>query len=81
MISPVLIRVDKGLKDKFQRLSRIEQKSINEKVRELMEEYVKEHDMEAAMRSLWDEIGQSLKKKGYKRSDVSKMIKDVRTGR
>jgi len=81
MVSPVLIRVDKGLKDKFQRLSRIEQKSINEKVRELMEEYVKEHDMEAAMRSLWDEIGQSLKKKGYKRSDVSKMIKDVRTGR
>ena len=81
MVSPVLIRVDKGLKDKFQRLSRIEQKSINAKVRELMEEYVKEHDMEAAMRSLWDEIGQSLKKKGYKRSDVSKMIKDVRTGR
>ena len=81
MISQVLIRVDKELKDRFQRLSRTEQKSINEKVRELMEEYVKEHDMEAAMKSLWDEIGQSLKKKGYKRSDVSKMIKDVRTGR
>ena len=81
MVSQVLIRVDKGLKDKFQRLSRTEQKSVNEKVRELMEEYVKEHDMEAAMRSLWDEIGQSLRKKGYKASDVSKMIKEVRTGR
>jgi predicted DNA-binding protein len=81
MVSQVLIRVDKGLKDKFQRLSRTEQKSINEKVRELMEEYVKEHDMEAAMRSLWDEIGRSLKKKGYKASDVDKVIKEVRTGR
>ena len=66
MVSQVLIRVDKELKNKFQRISRIEQKSVNEKVRELMEEYVKEHDMEGAMRSLWDEIGQSLTKKGYK---------------
>src|SRR3972149_2117084 len=81
MVSQVLIRVDKELKDKFRRLSRREQKSVNEKVRELMEEYVKEHDMEAAMRSLWDEIGQSLRKKGYKASDVSRMIKEVRTGR
>ena len=81
MVSQVLIRVDKELKDKFQRLTRTEQKSVNEKVRELMEEYVKEHDMEATLRSLWDEIGQSLRKKGYKASDVSKMIKEVRTGR
>jgi predicted DNA-binding protein len=81
MVSQVLIRLDKELKDKFQRLSRTEQKSLNEKVRELMEEYVKEHDMGAAMRSLWDEIGQSLRKKGYKASDVNKMIKEVRTGR
>ncbi len=81
MGSQVLIRVDKELKDKFQQMSRREQKSVNEKVRELMEEYVKEHDMETAMRSLWDEIGQSLKKKGYKASDVGKMIKEVRKGR
>ena len=81
MVSQVLIRVDKELKDKFQRLSRTEQKSVNEKVRELMEDYVKEHDMGAAMRTLWDEIGQSLRKKGYKASDVRKMIKEVRTGR
>jgi predicted DNA-binding protein len=80
MVSQILIRVDKELKDKFQRLSRMEQKSVNKKVRELMEEYVKDHDMEAAMRSLWDEIGQSLRKKGYKASDVNKMVKEVRTG-
>ena len=81
MVSQILIRVDKELKDQFRRLSRTEQKSVNEKVRELMEEYVKDHDMEAAMRSLWDEIGQSLRKKGYKASGVNKMIKEVRAGR
>jgi hypothetical protein len=81
MVSQILIRVDKQLKDKFRRLSRMEQKSVNGKVRELMEEYVKDHSMETAMRSLWDEIGGSLKKKGHKASDVKKMIKEVRSGR
>jgi len=81
MVSQILIRVDKELKDKFQRLSRTEQKSVNKKIRELMEDYVKDHSIEPAMRSLWDEIGQSLKRKGYKASDVNKMIKEVRTGR
>jgi predicted DNA-binding protein len=81
MVSQILIRVDKELKDKFKRLSRTEQKSVNEKVRELMEDYVKDHNMEAAMRNLWDEIGKSLRKNGYKISDVNKKIKEVRTGR
>ncbi len=79
MTSQILIRVDKDLKDKFQRLSRIEQKSVNEKIRELIEEYVREHSMEASMKSLWDEIGQSIKKKGYRQSDVDKMIRKART--
>jgi len=81
MTSQILIRVDKELKDHFQRLSRIEQKSVNEKIRELIEEYVREHDMEAAMKRLWDEIGQSLKRKGYRTSDVDKMIRKVRAGK
>ncbi|MGO8988067.1 MAG: hypothetical protein ACLQGU_22200 [bacterium] len=81
MVSEILIRVDKELKDKFRRLSRAEQKSVNGKVRELMEEYVKDHSMEGAMRSLWDEIGQSLKKKRYKASDVKKKVTEVRSGR
>ena len=38
MVSQVLIKVDKELKDKFQRLSRTEQKSVNEKVRKLMKD-------------------------------------------
>jgi hypothetical protein len=81
MVSQILIRVDKKLKENFQRLSRTEQKSVSGKVRELMEEYVKDHDMGASMRSLWDEIGQSMRKKGYKGSDVKRMIKEVRADR
>ncbi len=79
MTSQILIRVDKELKEKFQRLTGIERKSINEKVRELMEEYVREHSMESTMKNLWDDIGRSMKKKGYKESDVEKMIRKVRS--
>jgi predicted DNA-binding protein len=81
MTSQILVRVEKELKDKLKRLSGIEQKSVNEKVRELIEEYVKEHSMESTLRNLWDEIGSSMKKKGYKESDVERMIKKVRSAK
>lgn len=81
MGSQILVRIDKDLKNKFQRLSRFEQKSVNEKVRELITGYVREHNIEDTMKSLWNEIGQSLKKKGYKVSDVEKTIKKVRAGK
>lgn len=81
MASQILIRVDKEIKDKFRRLSRFEQKSVNEKISELMEEYVRDHSIEDAMKNLWDEMGESLKKKGYKVSDIEKTIRKVRAGR
>ena len=81
MSTQILIRIDEDLKNTLHRLSRLEQKSLNEKIRELIEEYVREHNMEEAMKNLWDEIGESLKKKGYKKSDVDKMIKKVRAGK
>lgn len=81
MNSQILVRVDKDLKDKLKRLSSMEQKSVNEKVCELIEEYVTEHSMEVTMKELWDEIGSSLKKSGYSVSDVGKVIKKVRSAR
>jgi len=77
MTSQILVRLDKELKDKFQWLSGIERKSVNEKVRELMEKYVKEHSLEATMKNLWDEIGSSMKKKGYKEADVARSLSDL----
>lgn len=81
MTSQILVRLDKDIKDKFQRLSRFEHKSANEKLRELIEGYVEEHNIETAMKSLWSEIGSSLKEKGYKVSDVEKTIRKIRSGK
>lgn len=81
MTSQILVRIDKDIKEKFQQLSRFEHKSVNEKLRELMKEYVEEHNIETAMKGLWSEIGVSLKKKGYKVSDVEKTVRKVRSGK
>ncbi len=52
MTSQILVRVDKDIKDKFQRLSRFEHKSVNEKLCELIKDYVEEHNIENAMKGL-----------------------------
>lgn len=81
LTSQILVRIDKDLKEKIQRLSHLERKSVSEKIRELLTDYVSEHNMESAMKELWDEIGQAIKKKGYKESDVKRLIKEARSGR
>lgn len=81
MTSQILVRIDSELKEKIQRLSHFEKKSVNEKIRELVAEYVKEHDMEASMKALWDEAGRDLKKRGHKASDVRRMIKEARSAK
>lgn len=81
MMSQILVRIDKELKEKFQKLSGTERKSVNEKLRELMEEYVREHSMESSMKALWDEAGRSMQKKGIKETDIEKMIRKVRAGK
>ncbi len=60
-------------------MSRFEHKSVNEKLCELIKDYVEDHNIENAMKGLWSEIGSSLKKKGYKVSDVEKTIRKVRS--
>jgi len=81
MNSQILVRVDKNTKEKFQQLSRFEHKSVNEKLRELMRDYVEEHNIERAMKGLWNEIGGSLKNKGYKVSNVEKTIRKIRSSK
>ncbi len=81
MTSRILVRIDKEIKDKFQILSRFEHKSVNEKIRELMKDYVEGHNIENAMKGLWNEVSGSLKTKGYKVSDVEKTIRKVRSGK
>ncbi len=81
MAAQILIRVDEDLKRKVQKLARAEQKSVTQKIREILYQYVEEHDIERSLKSLWEEIGEEIKKAGYKPSDVNRVIKEVRSGK
>jgi len=78
MATQMLIRMDPELKNKITRLARAEGKNTSEKVRELIEDYVKEHDISSYVDDLWSRIGKKLRSRGKTPEDVARVVKEVR---
>ncbi|MFQ5441138.1 MAG: ribbon-helix-helix protein, CopG family [Thermodesulfobacteriota bacterium] len=78
MSTQMIIRMDPELKENITRLARIEGKNTSEKVRELIEEYVKEHDISSYIDGLWERVGKKLKAKGKTPEDVKRAVREVR---
>ena len=79
MEKQLIIRIDKELKDKFSKIARIEGKSASEKLREMINSYVKENDVSAVVDDLWERISIKIKKKGFREEDIDTAIREVRT--
>ena len=79
MEKQLIIRIDKELKDKFSKIARIEGKSISEKLREMINSYIKENDVSAVVDDLWERISIKIKKKGFKEREIDTAIREVRT--
>ena len=77
----LVIRIDRKTKEKFYELARMEGKSASEKVREMVETYIRTMDIGPVVDSLWERIGTKMKRKGVGDGDVGKAIRDVRTSR
>jgi len=77
----MIIRMDPKLKERLGQLARSEGKSSSQMVRELVEEYVNEHDIGSYIDDLWDRVGRKLRAKGATPASVSKAIKEVRKGK
>ena len=77
----LVIRIDRKTKEKFYELARMEGKSASEKVREMVETYIRTMDIGPVVDDLWERVGLKMKKKGIRGSDVRKAIKDVRASR
>lgn len=78
MSTQMIIRIDPELKDKIARLARAEGKNTSEMVRELIEDYVKEHDISSYIDGLWNRVGEKLRSKGKTPEDVARAVKEVR---
>ncbi len=81
MTTQMIIRVDPEMKEKIGKLARQEGKTTSQVVREMMEEYVREHDISAYVDDLWGRIGGKLKKKGTKTKDIDRTIREARSSR
>ena len=78
MGSQMIVKIDEEKKEKFCRLVRMEGKSASGKIREMIEDYISKNDISYVINNLWARIGLKMKDKGFKESDIEKMINDAR---
>ena len=81
MTRQMVIRIDDETKERFQRVSRMEGKTASEKMRELIENYVRKADLSQVVDDLWDRIGAKADKQGVKARDVDRIIRETRASR
>ncbi len=78
MTDQIIVRIDPELKTKASRLAKKEGKNLSEVIRELLEDYIKTHDISGYIDTLWDRIGERLQAKGYTEKDIDTLINAVR---
>jgi len=78
MSTQMIIRIDDEVKNRLNKLARLEGKTTSEMVRELIAEYIKERDIGAYIDDLWNRIGKKLKSKGVAPATINKAIKASR---
>ena len=81
MTTQMIIRIDREVKNRFNKLARVEGKTTSQMVRELIEGYIREKDIGTYIDDLWDRIGGQLRSKGIKQRDVNRAIKESRRSR
>lgn len=79
MAAQMIVRMDPDLKAKVHNFAKIEGKSVSEVVRGLLEEYVKNRDIDSYIDNLWERIGGKLASSGFGPKDIKGVIRDVRT--
>jgi len=81
MNAQITIRIDPELKVMANNFARSEGKNVNQVVRGLLEEYVKDRDIGSYVDDLWDRVGDEIKSKGTGRKDIRRIIGEVRSGK
>jgi predicted DNA-binding protein len=78
METQLIVRIDKGKKQKFAKIARMEGKTASTKVRELVDSYIEANDFARVVTDIWYRISKKLKEKGITEADVKRVIKEAR---
>ena len=81
MTTQMIIRIDSEVKNRLNRLARLEGKATSQMVRELIQDYLREKDIGTYIDDLWDRIGSRLMSKGINEKDIRRAIRESRKSR
>ena len=81
MSDQLIVRLDREAKNRLSRLSKAEGKSTSQVLRELIDQYIREHDLAGYIDDLWGRIEKKAKAKGLGPKDVQKAIREARAAR
>ena len=78
MTTQMIIRLDQHRRRELNRLPRAEGKATSQIVRELIDNFIKEHAISSYIDGLWTRIGKALSDKGYAAKDVQRFVRESR---
>ena len=81
MTTQLMIRIEPDLKGSVTRLARAQGKSVSELTREVLEEYVQEHDLAAYVDRLWGRIAAQLPEEAADSEELQRMVREARKAR
>jgi predicted DNA-binding protein len=74
----MILRLDKELKEKLNKIARSEGKNSSQVVRELIAGYVQDRDIEFYIRDLWNRMGAKFNQKNITPANIRKAIRESR---
>lgn len=77
----MIIRLSSETKAKLSRLAKAEGKTVSLVIRELIQNYIQERDIESYINDLWGRTGNKLKNKGVEIADIETAIRRTRETR
>ena len=77
----MIIRLSPETKEKLGRLAKSEGKTVSQVIRELIQDYLQERDIEGYIDDLWSKTGDRLKSNGVKIADIETAIRRARDRR
>jgi predicted DNA-binding protein len=81
MSKQMIIRLSLETKAKLSKLAKAEGKTVSLVIRELIQNYIQERDIEGYINDLWARTGNKLKNKGVKIADIETAIRRTRDTR
>ncbi len=78
MTVQTIIRLDEKTKKKLTKLAKAEGKNNSQVIRELIQNYIEERDMESYIDDLWNRMRQNFKEKKITQKDIERAIREVR---